>query len=183
MTVVNLIKTTHEHLEMIRTWRMLPEVTKYMYTDPIITKEEQRDWFSKVKSDNSVIYWIIYVDYKPVGLINLFDIDFINSRCAWAYYIGDTNMRGKGIGTLLECNIYDYVFYSLRLNKLWCEVMLSNTKVIDIHKKFGSKVEGVFKEYIIKNGEKLDVVRMAILKTEWDQIRSNYVYEKISIEE
>jgi len=182
MAVVDLIKITDEHLEMIKSWRMLPEVTKYMYTDPIITIEEQINWFEKVKLDKSVIYWVIYVDHESVGLINLYDIDFINSRCAWAYYIAEKGIRGKGIGTLLECNIYDYVFYALGLNKLWCEVLLSNAKVIDIHKKFGSKSEGTFKEHIIKNGEKLDVVRMAILKAEWDQIRLNYVYEQIGIE-
>ena len=182
MTSVSLIKLSDEHLEKIMKWRMLPEVTKYMYTDPNITIKQQKSWFEQISNDASVIYWVICVDANPVGLLNLYDIDLANSRCAWAYYIGQPETRGKGIGTILECNIYDYVFIKLGLNKLWCEVLSTNTKVINIHKKFGSKVEGILKDHIIKNEEKLEIVRMAILKNEWAEIRSSFEYSPILIE-
>ena len=67
------------------------------------------------------------------------------------------------------------------LNKLCCEVLAFNEKVIQIHEKFGSEIEGVFKQHIFKNNTFLDVVRMGILKEKWDEIKSQYEYRKIPI--
>ena len=114
---VKLVKLSEEDLNMVAKWRMLPEITKYMYTDPIITLESQGKWFKSIEKDSSVRYWIILVDNVKVGLICLTDIDYINKRCYWGYYIADKSARGKGVARLLECNIYDYAFFNLKLNK------------------------------------------------------------------
>lgn len=45
---VVLRKMCINDMEMVRQWRMMPEVTKYMYTDPIITLEQQIKWYDKV---------------------------------------------------------------------------------------------------------------------------------------
>jgi len=180
---LKLIKLREEHLETVRRWRMMPEVTKYMYTDPQISSEDQRKWFEKISKDSSRIYWVISFDDKDVGVINLYDIDMHNKRAFWAYYLGDITFRGKGIGKNLECNIYDFCFDILNLNKLCCEVLAFNEKVIVLHQKFGSKIEDVFKQHIFKNGKYYDVVRMAILKEEWNKIKHQYQYEKIEIEQ
>jgi hypothetical protein len=39
---VKLAKLREEDLNMVAKWRMLPEITKYMYTDPVITPESQK---------------------------------------------------------------------------------------------------------------------------------------------
>jgi RimJ/RimL family protein N-acetyltransferase len=70
----------------------------------------------------------------------------------------------------------------LGLNKLCCEVLEFNDTVVQIHKKFGSELEGVFKQHIYKDGKFLNVVRMAILKEKWNTIRSQYEYKSILIE-
>lgn len=179
---LKLIKIQKCDLQLIQQWRMKPEVTKYMYTDPTLTDEVQLMWFKSINKNNNTKYWIIELDNKKIGLINLCDIDYRNKRCLWAYYIGDTSFRGRGIARILECNIYDYVFYKMKLNKLCCEVFTFNKKVISIHGKFGSKIEGIFKEHIFKNDKFYDVVTMAILKSEWEEIKQKYEYERIYIE-
>ncbi|MBP2033798.1 UDP-4-amino-4,6-dideoxy-N-acetyl-beta-L-altrosamine N-acetyltransferase [Clostridium algifaecis] len=177
-----LKKILKEDLKLIAKWRMMPEVTKYMYTDPILTDEGQLKWFDIINSDTKSKYWKITVDNDPIGVLNLANIDLKNSRCSWGYYIGNTSYRGRGIARTLECNIYDYVFYNLNLNKFCSEVFEFNDKVVSIHKKFGSEIEGILKEHIIKNNIKYNVVVMGILKSKWEKIRRNYRYEKIYIE-
>jgi hypothetical protein len=176
-------KRIHENdLELIMKWRTLPEVTKYMYTDPNLTLDDQVNWFKKIKKDQKVSYWLIEFNGKKVGVVNFYDIDLKNHRAFWAYYIGDFTTRGKGLGRIIECNIYDYAFYKLGLNKLCCEVLSFNKKVVEIHKHFGSKIEGVFKQHIYKQNKFFDVVRMAILKEEWEVIRKNFQYETSNFE-
>jgi UDP-4-amino-4,6-dideoxy-N-acetyl-beta-L-altrosamine N-acetyltransferase len=180
---VKLRKILEDDLEMIMNWRMLPEVTKYMYTDPKLTIENQTNWYKRTLVSNTEKYWIIQLDDgTDVGLLSLNFIDDKNKQCAWAYYIADLRARGKGLGRILECNIYDYVLEEMSLNKLWCEVFKFNDKVISIHQKFGSKIEGEFKDHIFKNGKFYDVVRLAIRKEEWELLKSEYHYEKIIIE-
>ncbi len=171
-----------QDLQTISEWRMNPEVTKYMYTSPELTIDSQMKWFSRITSDRTVSYWIISFSFKEIGVINLYDIDTVNKRCFWAYYIGDASVRGKGLGRNIECNIYDYVLRDLNLNKLSCEVLSFNKRVIEIHKHFGSQIEGVLRQHIYKDGEFYDVVRMAILRQEWELIRSSFEYEKATFD-
>lgn len=170
-------------LTMIMKWRMLPEITKQMFTEPKLTMADQKEWYKKIRQDNTSKYWIIQVDQIDIGVIYLADIDIKNKRCCWAYYIADSSFRGRGLGRALECNTYQYVFENLKLNKLWCEVFSANEKVIAIHQRFGSENEGVLKQHIYKNKQFFDVVRMAITKDRWHKIKSQMEYEKISIEE
>ena len=180
---LKLIKLSEKHLEKVRKWRMMLEVTKYMYTDPYISYEDQCKWFEKIRKDPKCIYWVVSFGNKEIGVINLYDIDMHNKRAFWAYYLGDVALRGKGIGRNLECNIYDFCFDVLNLKKLCCDVLSVNKKVIAIHQKFGSKIEGLFKQHILKNKKYHNVIRMAILKKEWNKIRHQYQYDKIKIEQ
>lgn len=182
MSSVQLIRLSSQHLEKTMHWRTSFEVTKYLYTDPKLTIDDQIAWFERICTDPSVMYWIINVDQNDIGVLNLYDIDRQNSRCAWAYYIGETGYRGRGLGRILECNIYDYVFGKLNLNKLWCEVLSNNEKVVEIHKKFGSEIEGCFTDHIIKKGQILDVIRMGITKKKWISLREQFKYEPIEID-
>ena len=179
---LKLIGIKEEDICQVMEWRMLPEVTKYMYTDPELTKKSQLKWYKNISQNDTVKYWVIEFQNNKIGLFNLYNIDRHNKRCFWAYYIADTSYRGKGIGRNLECKIYDYVFYILKFNKLCCEVLEENDKVVKIHQKFGSKIEGTFRQHIFKDNKFHNIVRMAILCEEWDSIRDQYKYDKIEIE-
>lgn len=173
-----------EDLELVRGWRMLPEVTKYMYSDPQITPEGQRAWFERVSRSPSDLVWIIELTEGaiPVGLLSLSDIDPVHLRACWGYYIASPEARGKGLAKVLELNIYRHVFEVMEFNRLWCEVLSFNDRVVALHERFGSKVEGVLRQHIIKHGEKFDVVRMAMLAENWPAIRAQYQFSPIEIE-
>jgi hypothetical protein len=179
---IKLRKIKEKDLKMIMDWRTSPHITKYMYTDPNLTLEKQKKWFNNILNSEKVIYWVISCDNNDVGLLNLYDIDYKNKKCGWAYYIADKNFRGKGLSKNLELNLYKFVFETLGLNKLWCEVFSFNDKVIILHKLYGSEKEAIFKDHIYKNGEFHDVVRLAILKNKWFKIKDNYNFENIDIE-
>jgi len=136
---------------MIRNWRNNSEVSNYMYTNDFIDADQQKKWFKQIKDDPTKKYWIIKVDDKYVGVVNLYDIDKRNKRCYWAYYLAESSIRGKGLGRLIELNIIKYIFEDLGLNKLCCEVLSFNEIVVKIHKKYGSKIEGHYREHIFKD--------------------------------
>ena len=58
---IRLYKIDDGCLEMIRQWRNSPEVSRYMYTESHITKEQQKEWHDRIKCDETKKYWMIQV--------------------------------------------------------------------------------------------------------------------------
>lgn len=150
-------------------WRNLPEVSRYMYTDHVITVEEHDRWFQGIPSDRTRRYWIITLKNEPVGLVNLYQIDSQNKRCYWASYVAGERARGKGVGIFVEYSILRTVFGDMSLHKLCCEVLAFNEAVINMHREFGFQEEGYFRQHVMKGGEFHDIVSMAILEEEWER--------------
>lgn len=175
---IKLRDLNQSDLEKVRNWRNSEDVSKYMYTSNIILKEQQLSWFNKIKDDSTSKYWIIEYDGKDLGLISLTGISNVLGSCYWAFYLGDTGIRGAGIGGKVEYNVLNYVFEELKLNKLRCEVFVFNDNVIKMHEKFGFRREAYYREHCKKDGKFNDVVGLAILKSEWNVLKDN-IYEKV----
>lgn len=171
-----------EHLQQIAKWRMRPDITRYMNTDPKLTMDDQKKWYEKIASDLTQRNWVIYVDEIPSGFINVFDIDSVNKKCSWGYYIGNQKIRSLKLATFLEWNLYEYVFENLKLNKLCNETFALNRQVIQLHKLCGGQEDGIMRQHICKNGEFYDVSVGSILATEWEQKRQMIKFERFTFE-
>jgi len=171
MSNISLKKLTEEDIELVRNWRNSPEVANFMYNDSPISYDQQIKWFGKINNDRTCIYWIIEFEGKKLGLASVTGIDRTLSSCYWAFYLGDLTVRNSGVGAKIEYNVLEYVFSELQLNKLRCEVFVTNDRVIKMHEKFGFRREAYYREHCIKNGQKLDVVGLAILQSEWSNIK------------
>ena len=156
-----------EDMNRVLAWRNLPEVSAYMYTDHHITDAEHARWFAGAMSDETKRYWIIELDGEPVGLANLYDIQRLQKRAYWAFYLADDRVRGKGVGSATERFVLRHVFEGLGLDKLCCEVLASNEGVVKMHQRYGFQVDGVLRRHVIKGGERVDVVTMSLLREDW----------------
>lgn len=171
MADIQLVPLEKDDIELVRKWRNSPEVYTYMYTEGGINQEQQEKWFQRISADQRSIYWIIEYSGKKMGVASINDINHTLQSCYWAFYLGEMGSRNAGIGAKVEYNVMRYVFEELNLNKLRCEVFVSNDKVINMHEKFGFRREAYYREHCIKGKAKLDVVGLAILKSEWLVLR------------
>ncbi len=161
----------YEDIELVRNWRNSEEVSQYMYTDSEISEERQKQWFESVKKDFTQKYWLIIHKDKKLGVANLYNIKDNFKTTYWGFYLGDTSVRGQGVGKKVEFNMLKMVFDDMQYNKLLCEVFVSNDAVIKMHEKFGFRREGYFRQHILKNNTYHDVVSMAMLKSEWLKLK------------
>ncbi len=161
-----------DDLELVRSWRNSTEVSSYMYSDKQISEEEQKAWFEKIDHDETCKYWVIEYDRKKLGLASITGINKTLGSCYWAFYLGNTSVRGAGIGAKVEMYVLKFVFEELKLNKLRCEVFVFNDKVIKMHEKFGFRREAYYREHCMKDRKFHDVVGLAILKSEWETLKS-----------
>jgi UDP-4-amino-4,6-dideoxy-N-acetyl-beta-L-altrosamine N-acetyltransferase len=171
MELVSFELVTFEDIELIRNWRNSKEVSKYMYTDGLISKEQQVIWFSNITNSNKSKYWIINYNKLQIGVVNLTNIDFSEGSSSWAFYIGEMEFRESNAAAQTEFYLIEKAFYEFNLNILNCEVIATNIQVINLHKRFGFKVQLGDNLIVIKNGEAIQVIKMKLLKEEWETIR------------
>ncbi|MBR0168704.1 MAG: UDP-4-amino-4,6-dideoxy-N-acetyl-beta-L-altrosamine N-acetyltransferase [Synergistaceae bacterium] len=179
---VEMTRVREDDLDMIMDWRMRPYITRYMNTDPVLTREGQRKWFQHIQNSEDQIHWVIRLDGKPIGLINVVEIDRVNSRCSWGYYIAEKEYRSLQLAMFLEWSLYDYVFDVLKLHKLCNETWTENAQVVKLHIMCGSTQDGIMRQHIYKNGVFHDVSIGSILAEEWFSKRVNAKYDRFNFE-
>lgn len=170
---MRFIVLSEEHLEMVLKWRTSDYVTKYMYTDISYDMQKQRDWFQKVKNDVNSYYWILENKGEYIGLVSLTDINTLNKRAYWNFYMGEQkfSMLAGFIGPFL----YNFAFDAFDLNKLMGEVMEDNEAVRSLHLKLGTREVGFFKDHIWKNGRFHNVYLYEMTKEDWLNKGSKYL--------
>jgi UDP-4-amino-4,6-dideoxy-N-acetyl-beta-L-altrosamine N-acetyltransferase len=179
MNDISLLPLTSAYLDLILEWRNNPEVRRNMYTSHVISKEEHYAWFNKLESDNTKQCFIFVLDDVPSGFISFVDINIKSKSATWAFYSGNTSVRG--IGSLMEVSALNYAFSTLGLHKLSCEVLEFNNMVVRFHEKYGFHVEGVFKKHHFSDGEYWDIYRLAIFNEEWARCKLELNLKKQSI--
>lgn len=173
MNNIKLIPLSKQYLDTVFEWRNRVDVRKNMYTSHEITKEEHHSWFERINKDKTKRYFIFELDSKPSGVIGFVDINTISKSSSWAFYSGDTAIRG--IGSLMETTALDYAFNEMELEKLYCEVLEFNDSVIKFHKKHGFQQEGIFKKHHFSDGQFWDVHRLAVFRSDWVKCRGELI--------
>ncbi|MFG6384724.1 MAG: GNAT family N-acetyltransferase [Lachnospiraceae bacterium] len=169
-----------EDLEMIMDWRMRPEITRYMNTDPKLTIEGQKKWLQKIQQSETEWSWILEVEGVPAGVVSLGNYD--GNKVYTGVYIAVKEKRSLKLTLYLQWNLYRYAFEYLHVNKVCEEIFSENKAVNRMMDMCGSKREGVLRSHICKNGQYYDMVVRGILKEEWDSMKDNLKYDKIVFE-
>jgi len=152
-------------------WRNSPEVARYMFTDHQISAAEHDHWFTGIEGDARRAYWIVNVDGAPAGLTNLYDIDRGSSCCAWAWYLAEPSVRGKGVGGCVGYLVIEKAFDEFGLGELSCEVLASNHRARRLYQKFGFREEAPPRRRVLKNGALEEVLELGLRAQTWAAVR------------
>jgi UDP-4-amino-4,6-dideoxy-N-acetyl-beta-L-altrosamine N-acetyltransferase len=171
-----------EDLPLMVTWRNDPGVYRYFFEHEPLSLVSQRRWFENLIQKTDERFWIIET-VEPslaIGYVALVHIDWRNRKAEFGrLLIFPENYRREGYGAEAESLVLRYAFDHMNLNRLQQEVFAENERMIHLQKKLGFKEEGVFRQYIFKNGDYRDVVYLALLREEYlstsRRIISNYL--------
>lgn len=170
MNKIDLIvmKNCQEHNELAV--RLINNNKEFLYKDDCVTIKSHQDFLSSYERQGEYL-WVIQNNKIPCGMVSVYHIDDTSKKCEWGRFIIDNAQRG--IGRIVECMILEWVFYEKFMNKLYCEVLINNNKVINLHYSFGFKLEGIYSDHVFKNGKFINAVTIAIKKEEWKIKRNN----------
>jgi len=130
---------------------------KYFPREKDITKK-QHLVFLKNSRKRGDLYFIIQFKGRPIGTVSIYNINSVHKRAEWGRFLLNENV--KGVGPIIERKILDIAFKELKLHKLYCQVIDDNSRVVDLHKLFGFKIEGVLREHLFINGKFHDYIFM-----------------------
>ena len=178
-----IFRSVHEDdLQRIMNWRMRPDITKYMNSDPKLTIEGQYRWFDKISKDKDSFYWVVEVDGKACGVASLVNWDKDNSIIHTGAYIAEEDCRSLKNILDMNMNLFAYAIEVLHINKVSVEILNHNTGQLKWILRFGAKKEGVLRQSIKKNGMYYDVHLFSILTSEWQEILSKIAFDRVRIE-
>ena len=151
------------NLNILRKWRMLPEVTKYLYTDPILSTTDQEEWYNAIKKTND-IYWILSFSGEDIGYAALRNVSNISADPG--VFIAEKIHRGKGIAQYVIAKLQEYAFTVKGLKKLYGPILSENYGALMVYLKNGWKIEGVLRDHIYKD-KLYDVYMVALFAKDW----------------
>ncbi len=161
----NIADCDEEQQQQLRLIRNQPSVRTSMYTDHEIGVDEHRSWLQRLRNDPKQIVFIVLIEDKVAGAVSISDLDRRHRKSDWAFYL-DENQRG-GLGAALEFALINFAFDDLQLEKLNCEVIETNPAVVRMHKRFGFEEEGFRRSNIEKDGERIGVHFLGLVKADW----------------
>lgn len=167
---IQLRAIEYDDLPLIVQWRNDPEVYQYFYEHEPLSLVMQRAWFEKYLARSDEKLWIVEAKDKneSIGTVGLVHIDWRNRKAEWGrLLIYPDQYKHGGYGSEIESLILRFFFDNMNMNRLQCEVFLENESVWKLHEKFGFNQEGLFRQYIFKDGKYKDVVYLAMLRDDY----------------
>ncbi|MCX4835122.1 GNAT family N-acetyltransferase [Streptomyces sp. NBC_01016] len=135
-----------------------------------------RAWYgSRVDQDDRLDLAVVErATGRVVGESVLNDWDAGNESCSFriAFVPG---AHGRGLGTEATRLIVGYGFEELGLHRISLEVYASNPRARRAYEKVGFVAEGVLRDALLWDGERVDAVVMSVLAPEWFEHRGRAV--------
>lgn len=176
---IDLIPVTDVSTEIqltVREMRNQDNVRKWMFTDRIIGLNEHLAWLSRIKGDDKQIIFVVMDEGgHPVGVASVNAIDYPHDKADWAFYL--TEAAPAGLGSALEFAFINFIFSVLDMQKLNCQVIEGNDRVIKLHKKFLFEGEGFKRSDVTNGGKRIGVHLLGLTRQDWQDGKAG-IYQK-----
>jgi [ribosomal protein S5]-alanine N-acetyltransferase len=145
-------------------WLNDDEVNKYLEIFEPYTKEQLKSFLEGVDKNDQLLFWAIHLKEsgKHIGNIKIDPINRYHGYGEYGIMMGDKSEWGKGYAAEASNRIIEYCFKEERLRKINLGVVESNAAAVNLYKKIGFQLEGLYKKHGLYNGEYCNLLRMAI---------------------
>ncbi|MFN8448131.1 MAG: GNAT family protein [Anaerolineae bacterium] len=168
---VRLTALRPDDAQTLARWYEDGEFSRLFDASPAYPKTESSliKWMETTDRDRDAVALGIRSLYSD-ELIGYVDIDGIQwtHRCGWlAIGIGNPANRRQGYGTEAMRLVLGFAFNELNLHRLQLSVFAYNEAAIRLYEKLGFTREGAFREYLLRDGKRCDMLLYGLLASEW----------------
>jgi RimJ/RimL family protein N-acetyltransferase len=167
MNSTELIKFGNAHLEKTFRWMLEKDLKRLYLFRREITWEDHLKWFENLQKDSSQSVFAIFWKDIHCGNCGYKNISKQDRKAELWIYIGERDLRGKGIGVKAVKKLLDKGFYDFKFEKIYLHVASFNNEAIKLYKYFNFVEEGFFKNDFRFEDEVIDIIRMRIFNYEY----------------
>ena len=159
---VKLRPILREDLAKLNQWKNDEEIFMYLGGgfNPV-SIDQQANWIDNlIEMTDYNKRFMIEADGKPIGMIGLYSINYINQNCEVGAYIGEKNLQGRGYGKIAYQLIEGYAREYLHQRKIKLFVVKDNDRAYKYWGKLGFEKKGVYEEERFIKGKFRDLIIM-----------------------
>ena len=159
-------------IDLFVRWFDDSETTRYLAARAPFSHAMEERWFeSMVEEQGKRNYHFVIcllADGRAIGTAGLHQVNYEDGHAAFGISIGEKGEWSKGYGTDALRTICDFGFGQLRLERIELDVYEPNLRAQRSYEKAGFVKEGVLRHAHFSDGRHHDVIRMSLLRSEWD---------------
>ena len=161
----------HEEIKKVTSWYNDTNFMRHydvVSAMPKNTKDVESIVYDAQQSQDKEIFAIRHIKTgELIGVTGFENILWNNQNAVIYIGIGEEKFRGQGIGKESLYLTMEFGFEELNFNRIYLTVLEYNKKAINLYESLGFVREGVYREFIIRDGKKYDMYLYGILKSEW----------------
>ncbi len=153
-------------------WLSDPEVRQFITVNIPLSLEEEEQWYEQVlKQPKPERPLAIEAkegdDWRLIGNISLFDLNWIHRSAEVGILIGDKRFWNRGFGREAMQLMVKHAFSTLNLNRVYLRVDVENVRGIRAYERAGFVKEGILRQAVYRNGIYSDMMVMSVIRSEW----------------
>jgi len=166
-----------DDIPTITGWYQNPEFMRLLDAEPAKPRPqtEPEEWIDRAhKAHNEFSFAIRTCDRdKLIGLIELEGILWPHGVSWLGVGIGESKYWGGGYGTEAVTLMLRFGFWELNLHRIQLTVFDYNTRAIAAYEKLGFVREGVYREFLQRDGRRYDMLLYGLLRREWEALNTD----------
>ncbi|NLG49454.1 MAG: GNAT family N-acetyltransferase [Chloroflexi bacterium] len=169
---VRLVALTRGDASLVASWYADTEFMRLLDADVAFPKSEEdigRMIDDARRQNTSFMFGVRRIaDEQLVGIVELNDILWQHG-VGWLTIAIAREFWGQGLGTEALRLLVQYAFMELNLRRLQLTVFDYNERAMAVYRKCGFQLEGTFREYMQRDGQRYDMHLMGLLRREWEE--------------
>jgi RimJ/RimL family protein N-acetyltransferase len=168
---VRLTALSRDDVPAIARWYQDGEFMRLYDARPAVPKTEAglTRWLEDLEKDKTTFAFAIRAleGDELIGTLELDGILWAHRVCGMSIAIGDRANWGRGYGTEAAGLALAFAFDELNLHRVTVTVFTYNERSIAMFEALGFQREGVFREFLQRDGRWYDMILYGLLDREW----------------
>lgn len=128
-----------------------------------VPRHKVAEWIATIDNRGGVTLTAVSLsDNRPIGYVNVDDIDAVSATCRIGLAVFSPADRGKGYGRRIMDLMLGYCREWLNIRKVCLTVLADNTAAVALYEKCGFAVEGTLKDEYFLDGSYRTALAMAL---------------------
>jgi RimJ/RimL family protein N-acetyltransferase len=169
--------------EQMARWSLDSEYQQLLDSGPsmLYPPNQVKEWIEKHFDEIYLFSIRTLEDDRFIGTVDLSGIDWTAGNAWVGIGIGERDYWGKGYGTDAMNLILRFAFEALNLKRVSLTVFGYNERAYRSYKKVGFHDEGRMRQWLLRAGERYDLIFMGILRNEWEEAHEQRQENRIEI--